>query len=135
MPIDPKFSQMLFETFKAELQELHQSLVNALLSLEKATTDELVEETLKSRFSYSHNMKGAAACASVDTIASIAHRLEDLFSEWRQNHYVPDKVQINACLEVVDNTLLALKDHNNGERIDIENYLAPLTGRKTIHKN
>lgn len=135
MPIDPKFSQMLFETFKAELQELHQSLVNALLSLEKATTDELVEETLKSLFRYSHNMKGAAACASVDTIASIAHRLEDLFSEWRQNHYVPDKVQINACLEVVDNTLLALKDHNNGERIDIENYLAPLTGGKTIHKN
>ena len=134
MPMDLKLAQMLLETFKEEMQELHQSLIDSLLSIEKADSEEALEPILKTLFRYSHNMKGAAACASVDSIALIAHRLEDLFSEWRQNLYVPKKEQINACLEVVDNTLLALNAHCNGDSIDIENWLAPLTGGKTSIK-
>ncbi|MCE3046420.1 response regulator [Legionella sp. 16cNR16C] len=135
MPIDPKLAQMLLETFKTELQELHQSMINDLLSLEKAHSAEEVEEILKRLFRYSHNMKGAAACSSVDAIASMAHRLEDLFSKWRETHHIPDISQINACLEVADNTLLALEDHCNAKAIDIENYLKPLSGKKTIHSH
>ncbi|KTD09422.1 response regulator [Legionella jamestowniensis] len=135
MAIDAKLAKMLLETFKAELQELHQSMINSLLSLEKISSTEELEEILKTLFRYSHNMKGAAASASVEPIALMAHRLEDLFSNWRQKKYIPNKKQINACLEVIDNLLVVLKAHCQGEVIDVENYLAPLSGGKSILKN
>lgn len=130
MPMDLKTSQMLLEIFKAELRELHQSLVDGLLSLEKVTSKAALEETLSELFRYSHNMKGAATSASVNAIALIAHRLEDLFTQWRTKHHFPDKAQISACLHVADNILHVLDSFCRGETIDVETYLAPLTGRR-----
>lgn len=91
MPIDPKLAQILLETFKTELQELHQSLVDGLLKLEKVKSKKAREETLKDLFRYSHNTKGAAASAAVDSVATIAHRLEDLFTHWRTDNHFPDQ--------------------------------------------
>lgn len=133
MPIDSQLAQMLLETFKTELQELHQSLTESLISLETVASEEL-QETLKTLFRYSHNMKGAAASVGIEPIAQIAHRLEDLFSDWREKNHIPDKKQITACLEVVDNILQVMEAHSNQESVNIADYLAPLEGKKAIHK-
>ncbi|WP_419419249.1 hybrid sensor histidine kinase/response regulator [Legionella sp. D16C41] len=134
MSIDQKLQQMLLETFRAELQETHQSLITALLSLEKTTDSATLAAKLKELFRYSHNIKGAAASASIPAISSIAHGLENLFQEWREKNYFPNREEINACLEVADNLLLALKLFDDGQTIDVENFLAPLRGEKTIRE-
>lgn len=135
MTMNAKLAKMLLETFKVELQEFHESMIHSLLSLEKTSSKEELRETLKTLFRYSHNIKGAASSASVETVALMAHRLEDLFSEWREKEHIPDKKQIDACLEVVDNITLALKAHSDGQPINVEDYLAPLIGGKTKLKN
>ncbi len=128
--MDLKTSQMLFEIFKVELQELHSSLINELLTLENATTKEALSEVLTGLFRYSHNMKGAAASASVKPIAEIAHRLEDLFTKWRTDNHFPTKKEITACLEVTDNIIQALESFSKGQTVDVERCLAPFSGKK-----
>lgn len=125
--MDLKTYQLLLETFKEELQELHQSLVDGLLSLEKITTPEELEEQLKTLFRFSHNLKGAAASASVNPVAVMAHRLENLFSDWRANHHFPTKAEVNACLAVCDNFFQVLNQCLNQETVDVEQHLKPLT--------
>ena len=132
--MDLKLYQMLQETFQAELHEVHQSLIDDLLALEKIKSKDALEDILKQLFRYSHNIKGAAASASVKSVAVMAHRLEDLFTEWRNTHHFPDKKQISSCLSVVDNLLLALNMEYAGKSVDVDLYLAPLIGGKSILK-
>jgi two-component system chemotaxis sensor kinase CheA len=131
MPIDPKLLQKLRESFKDELRELHHSMIEILLSLEKARSVDKLNEDLKTLFRYSHNMKGAAKSVGIDSISAIAHCLENVFSEWREQHLIPTKAEVNACLEVTDNTILALNDFSNGMLLDVEHYLQPLRGESS----
>ncbi|STX49958.1 chemotaxis histidine kinase [Legionella busanensis] len=128
--MDEKLQKILLETFKIQLQEIHQSLINALLSLEKTTEKNELKATLKELFRYSHNIKGAAASASIPAIATIAHGLEDLFQEWREKDHTPLREEIDACLQVSDNLLVALNLFDKGEAIDVDYFLAPLKGKK-----
>lgn len=82
MSLDPKLYQQLIETFKEELQEQHQKLISELLKLEQSNKHS-ASEILKNLFRLSHNIKGEAKCVAIESIASISHHLEDLFSEWR----------------------------------------------------
>jgi two-component system chemotaxis sensor kinase CheA len=132
MSMDLKLYQMLLETFSVELQEIHQSLVTGLLSLEKATSNDTLEETLQQLFRFAHNLKGAAASASVTSVTTIAHRLEDLFSEWKKNLHFPDAKQISACLAVVDNLSNAFKDQCENKEVDVALYLAPFSSSKSV---
>ncbi|STX29954.1 chemotaxis histidine kinase [Legionella beliardensis] len=128
--MDEKLQKILLETFKVQLQEIHQSLINALLSIEKINKEGALKATLKELFRYSHNIKGAAASASIPAIATIAHGLEDLFQEWREKNHFPVRDEIDACLQVSDNLLLALNQFDKGETIDTDHFLAPLKGEK-----
>lgn len=131
MPLDSLLLQKLIETFEVELHEIHQAMIASLLVIEKSHSIDTIEDNLKALFRYSHNMKGAAKSVGMDAIAAIAHCLEDLFSNWREKRLIPNKEEIHACLEVIDNTLLALNNYKQGRSIDIENYLQPLHGEKT----
>lgn len=137
MAIDLKLYKKVLAAFKSELEDLHQSLTDGLLSLEKAHTKKELEENLNNLFRYAHNMKGAAASASVDSIAEMAHKIEDIFSDWREKKYTPNSQQISACLAVIDNFFPALKAHCDGEPVQVETYLAPLTSSNKfdLHTN
>ncbi len=109
MAVDPKLYRLLFETFKGELTEQYQVMVDTLIELEKAKTFKKAEELLEVLFRTSHNLKGAAKSVSVDDISSIAHHLEDQFTYFRETKKRPTKKQINDCLILADQMVQALE--------------------------
>lgn len=135
MNIDPKLYQMLLETFKGELYEQHKMLISILLKLEEQEDDSETDNLLQEAFRISHNLKGAAKSVAIDDIAVMAHRLEDVFSKWRTDKKVSSKDELNACMEVADNCLIAFKLHSDGADIDLDELLSPLNQKKPRNKN
>lgn len=107
MPIDPKLYQALLNTFEIELKEQHQLMVDTLITLENTKNAKEIEAPLADLFRISHNLKGAAKSVSNEKIATIAHELEDLFSKWRDDKYIPRKKEIDDCLIEADSMLTA----------------------------
>ncbi|MDF1757845.1 MAG: response regulator [Legionellaceae bacterium] len=114
MNIDPKLYKVLLETFKSELTEQHQLMIDALLGLEKVKTKKKLQDELGLLFRISHNLKGAAKSVAIDKIASVAHELEDTFVVWRDDNIHPSKEQVNACLELADEMLNAMQASEDG---------------------
>jgi len=105
MDIDPKLYHMLLETFRGELFEQHQLMVDTLLSLENTESEKKTAELLSHLFRISHNLKGASKSVDKHEIAALAHQLEDLFSVWREKNERPTKIQIDQCLKLADNMI------------------------------
>ncbi len=114
MAIDPKLYHLLLETFKGELSEQHQVLVDALLNLEDAKSKKKREEVLGLLFRVSHNLKGAAKSVELDDIAAVAHELEDTFSLWREQEEQPKKEQIDNCLLLADKMVSLFDETEEG---------------------
>lgn len=104
MQTDDKLYQSLLEIFKVELKEGHQAIIDALIKIEVAD-EETLQTLLKKLFRTTHNIKGAAKSVSLDKIATLAHKLEDQFSEWRDKHYKPNKLEIEELLKATDKLL------------------------------
>jgi two-component system chemotaxis sensor kinase CheA len=102
MPMDPKLYQMLLETFKGELLEQHQLMVDTLISLETLDDKKTIKDGLDTLFRISHNLKGSAKSVAMDELASIAHQLEDIFNLWRDDNKKPEKSAIDTCLKLAD---------------------------------
>ena len=98
MEIDPALQQKILKIFKAELKEQHQLMVDGLLSIEQAKDNEL-KECLQVLFRASHNLKGAAKSVGIEDLATIAHRLEDHFDQWRQDNTQPQKKTLTAAFK------------------------------------
>ena len=111
--MDPKLFAMLIDTFKIELSECHQEMVEALLQLEKCANAGEAQESLKQLFCISHNIKGSSKSVGIDSIAAIAHELEDSFSLWRENDHVPNKQEMDRCLTQTDQLLVLMEDYLN----------------------
>ncbi|MFT6836011.1 MAG: two-component system chemotaxis sensor kinase CheA, partial [Francisellaceae bacterium] len=126
MAIDPKLYQELVEIFKDELTEQHQLIIDSLLALEESSDKVVADECLQVLFRSSHNIKGAAKSVSIDSIAAISHRLEDVFSEWREGISHPKKESINFCLAIADNLLIALQDFSQKKSRPIDAYFQPI---------
>lgn len=129
--MDPKLHQALLETFKGELTDQHESLVNALLSLETVNSKKEITETIGMLFRISHNLKGAAKSVAIDDVANLAHKLEDLFDKWSKSKHTPSKEEVNLCLGLADNMLSAFnasqdrffnKQHQGDELLKIPSY-------------
>lgn len=125
MPIDDQVYQSLLEIFKTELKEGHQALVYALLQLETADAQNL-QTHLQNLFRTTHNVKGAAKSVSLDAIATLAHQLEDQFSQWRETHYKPNKTEITDCLLSVDHLLTLFESSIKKNQKNIEILKIPL---------
>ena len=91
--MDPKLYAMLVDTFKNELNECHQELIDALLALEKVKNKDKkqAQEIFQTLFRVSHNVKGSSKSVGIDSISAIAHQLEDLFDLWREKTHIPSK--------------------------------------------
>jgi chemotaxis protein histidine kinase CheA len=82
--IDPRLMQQLLETFRAQLEERLQAIVDGLLALEQtpaaAPASAARTKLFDAIFRDAHNIKGAARGVGLERTAELAHALEDLFS-------------------------------------------------------
>lgn len=125
MAIDNDVYQQLLEIFHGELVENHEKLTGGLLDIAKLSDSELVD-CLSNLFRCSHNIKGAAKSVSLDDIATIAHQLEDKFSEWRDAGHRPTDEETNLCLNLVDTMLESFNKLTNKKSTTNEIIRIPL---------
>ncbi len=78
--IDPRLMQQLLETFRAQLEERLQAIVDGLLALEQAPEPAARTKLFDGIFRDAHNIKGAARGVGLERTAELAHAVEDLFS-------------------------------------------------------
>ncbi len=95
-PLSEGDFQRLFAT---EAEGRLDSLVDELLELERGGSD---PELLASLFREAHTIKGGAAVVGMDHVARVAHALEDLLEEVRQDRRGVDAPLIDAVLAGVD---------------------------------
>ncbi len=75
MTNDPKIREQSYRYFLQEAPELLQVLENDLLSLSEQNSINKVNNLMRT----THTLKGAAASIGLETIATVAHSLEDVF--------------------------------------------------------
>ncbi|WP_424102900.1 Hpt domain-containing protein [Moorena producens] len=75
MTNDPKIREQSYRYFLQEAPELLQVLENDLLSLSENYSINKVNNLMRT----THTLKGAAASIGLETIATVAHSLEDVF--------------------------------------------------------
>ena len=88
--IDPEIRDQTYQFFLEEVPELLQVLETGLLNLKQARSCALIHDLMRS----AHSIKGGAATVGLDTIATIAHRLESIL---RGLH--SEKVELDPELE------------------------------------
>lgn len=95
--------QELLATFKTELDEQSQVIVESLLSLEKNNlTEEEKNIIIQTLFRAAHTIKGAARSVSINDVGEIAHNMEDLFIKIQKKQITLTHEMISSCLESVD---------------------------------
>lgn len=107
--MDPQIYQELLITFRDELTDNHKDLVDTLLKMESCDAANL-QEHLNTVFRIAHNLKGAAMAVSLSQLATLAHELEDKFSDWRKANYKPTKNEINDSLQRADALLTTFQE-------------------------
>lgn len=75
MPLDPDIRQETYPYFLQEAPELLQALEQGLLDLQDGCSINQINALMRT----THTLKGAAASVGLETIATIAHSLEDIF--------------------------------------------------------
>ncbi len=76
MTIDPDIREQTYQYFLQEAPELLQTLEQDLFSLEETNNLNRVNNLMRT----THTLKGAAASIGLETIKSVAHSLEDIFT-------------------------------------------------------
>ena len=89
----------ILNIFKAESEEIIQSLNDGFLELEKNTTD---KTPLKRLFQLSHSLKGAARMIGFNNVQNLAHKLEDVLSYWKIEENIIDISSFQTIYQVCD---------------------------------
>lgn len=114
MNLDPELLKQLLETFKVELSEQSQVIVDGLLRLEKVKDHpEEKSKIIEAIFRSAHNIKGASRGLGVNDIGEIAHHIESLYSNIKSNKLELTPAIIDLCLEAVDKMDSAMKSFVN----------------------
>lgn len=126
MEQDDELYQELLETFAVELKEECDTLSCHLLDLEKADEQEQINLLLQKIFRIAHNIKGAAASVSIDSIVQAAHQLEDMFACFKTKSEKPTSEEIDSFLNIVDLMLSSFQEYSSGYGKNNE-HSSPLT--------
>ena len=105
MQYSPEEYKEILNIFKAESEEIIQSLNDGFLELEKNPED---KTPLKKLFQNAHSIKGSARMLGFNGIQDIAHKLEDILSFWRKDDVKIDKDSFSVIYEVCDFLLEAV---------------------------
>ncbi|MBX2864770.1 MAG: chemotaxis protein CheW, partial [Leptolyngbyaceae cyanobacterium MAG.088] len=92
MTMDPDIRDQAYQFFIEEASELLDTIENGLLNLRPDVSVQKVHEIMRA----AHSIKGGAASVDLDTIKTIAHRLEDSFKA-----LYSDTVVVDAALETL----------------------------------
>jgi two-component system chemotaxis sensor kinase CheA len=119
MALDPELFKQLLVTFKAELDEKAQLIVNGILKIEnESTPDHVYQSEVATIFRAAHNIKGSARSLGINPIGDIAHQLESLFS-------TIEKERIKVSPELIDLTLESVDKMRTAMSAFIDNQLLP----------
>src|SRR6266576_2073421 len=89
----------LLAVFLTESEENLATLEQLLVTLETSARD---EEVIHEIFRATHTLKGNAACVGFDSVANIAHVMEDLLDAMRMRKLEPTPRIINLLLQGAD---------------------------------
>ncbi len=99
MQYNPEEYKEILNIFKAESEEIIQSLNDGFLTLERNPND---KTPLKKLFQNAHSIKGAARMLGFNGIQDIAHKLEDILSFWKQDGVTIDSDSFEIIYDVCD---------------------------------
>lgn len=112
MARDTNFLKKLLETFKVELDEKLQTMIDALLNLEHSQQDPgLVEKNIDQVFRDAHNIKGSSRTVGVNDVGEIAHQIESLFAAIRTKQIQLSNQVISVCILGVDGMRAAMDSY------------------------
>lgn len=104
----------LVQVFLEESREILQQLENDLLDMEKNPGD---SELIKRIFRAAHTIKGSAGLTGLDTISSLAHRLEDVLDQVRSTSEPMSKECFDTVFRSMDMLNRMVEMTASGERI------------------
>ncbi|HEY9700227.1 MAG TPA: hybrid sensor histidine kinase/response regulator [Trichocoleus sp.] len=120
MTVDPKIREQTYQYFLQEAPELLQALEQGLLSFKEDPNINYVNNLMRA----THTLKGAATSVGLETIATVAHSLEDVFKALCQPDLTLDPEAKALLFEGVDCLRLPLIAEltggavNHGEILD-----------------
>ncbi|MBZ0292047.1 MAG: hybrid sensor histidine kinase/response regulator [Anaerolineae bacterium] len=114
--LNPALMQTLLNTFRAEAAEHLQNLNKALLHIEAALEESERQPLIQEAFRAAHSLKGAARAVSINDIEVLAHAMENVFQQARDNGLV---LNVAICDILYDN-LDAIEAVLNQREADVE---------------
>ena len=98
MSLNPDIRDQAYQFFIEEAQELLQVLEDGLLNLQQEHSTSKVHELMRA----AHSLKGGAASVELETIKTIAHRLEDFFKALYSEKVAFDQELESLLLQAYD---------------------------------
>lgn len=114
MSLDPTIREQTYQFFLQEASELLQAIEQGLFSLRENWGINAVNNLMRA----THTLKGAATSVGLDTIARIAHSLEDVFKALCQPNVSLDPEVEALLFEGLECLRLPLMAELNGSAID-----------------
>ncbi len=112
------------EVFLSESAEYVQSIVDALLGLEKDPGD---VEAAESVFRGAHSLKGMAAAMGYERTTEVTHKMESLMETVRSGRRAPDAAAIDLMLRAVDILNALIQDESaDAETVDVSDIVAEI---------
>jgi chemotaxis protein histidine kinase CheA/ActR/RegA family two-component response regulator len=119
MPLDPDIREETYPYFLQEAPELLQALEQGLLDLQDGCSINQINALMRT----THTLKGAAASVGLETIANIAHSLEDIFKVLCRPEVVIDPDVAALLFEGYDCLARPLKAEITGSSINTAEIL------------
>ena len=120
MAINPDIRDQAYQFFIAEAPELLQTLETGLLNLRDERSTAKVHELMRA----AHSLKGGAASVELEAIATLAHRLENIFKALYSDTVDIDIELENKLLQAYDCLSVPLKSQITTGSFDAEAALA-----------
>lgn len=109
----------IIDDFVQEAKEHLQQIEKMLLEIENSE-DWLYEENISQLFRSLHTIKGNASFLGLNQIVVLAHMLENVVGEYRDQLIVPDKDSIDLLMEGRDLLKAQIFDISNLDNIEVE---------------
>jgi two-component system, chemotaxis family, sensor kinase CheA len=103
--------QQLLETFREEGVDHLRALNNALLAYERAEEPAQQQEAIQTAFRAAHSLKGAARAVSLGDIQKLAHAMETVFQQVRDQQHRLSSTDCDRLYDALD----LLNAHLSGE--------------------
>jgi two-component system, chemotaxis family, sensor kinase CheA len=111
-------------TFQAEAAEHLQTITQSLLQLERQSANGQDQKSLQDAFRAAHSLKGAARAVSLPDIEKLAHALENILQEARDNGLTLDADTCDVLYDTTDSIQRIL----DGKTVAIEQIMGRLNG-------